>query len=82
MLRDQVQFYDCNRQKALLFCLIFGIFGIHRFYLHQRISGFAYFAFSWTLIPFALCLIDAVFLAHMTDEEFQEEYNEVPVPLA
>lgn len=75
---DQVQFHNCDKEKALRLCLILGALGVHRFYLHEPLQGVAYLLFSWTLIPLLLCLIDAWFLAHMSDEEFQEEYNDMP----
>jgi TM2 domain-containing membrane protein YozV len=63
-----------QKQRALVLCLLLGIFGIHRFYLHQTSTGIAYLLFSWTLVPAFLSLIDAIFLAQMSDEEFSEEY--------
>jgi TM2 domain-containing membrane protein YozV len=63
-----------QKQKALILCLLLGLFGAHRFYLHQNSTGAAYLLFCWTLIPVLFSLIDAIFLAQMSDEEFQEEY--------
>jgi TM2 domain-containing membrane protein YozV len=63
-----------QKQRALVLCLLLGFFGAHRFYLHQNSTGLAYLLFCWTLVPVLFSLIDAIFLAQMTDEEFQEEY--------
>lgn len=67
-----------EKEKAFKLSLITGAFGGHRFYLHQPAIGFAYLAFSWSAIPLVLSLIDAAFLYSMTDEEFQEEFNQQP----
>jgi TM2 domain-containing membrane protein YozV len=48
--------------------------GVHRFYTHQTVSGLAYLLFCWTLIPGLLSLVDAAFLARMSDEDFADEY--------
>jgi TM2 domain-containing membrane protein YozV len=66
-----------HKQRALFLCLLLGLFGAHRFYLHQNTTGLAYLIFSWTLIPAFLSLIDAIFLAQMSEEEFREEYCHV-----
>lgn len=64
-----------QRKKALLLCLFLGLFGAHRFYLNEHGRGVAYLAFSWTLVPLVLSVIDAAFLLKMSDDEFSEEYE-------
>lgn len=62
------------RERALVLCVLLGLFGAHRFYLKEPVKGVSYLAFSWTLVPFVLSVIDAAFLFRMSEEDFQEEY--------
>jgi TM2 domain-containing membrane protein YozV len=59
---------------AALLALVFGVFGIHKFYLGQRAQGGLYLLFFWTLIPALLALIDAARYLLMDDETFEERY--------
>ncbi|MFZ9521440.1 MAG: TM2 domain-containing protein [Silvanigrellaceae bacterium] len=70
--------HEPRREIALKLALMLGWAGGHRFYTRQTLSGLAYLAFCWTLIPGLLSLIDAAFLAKMTDEDFAEEYCSMP----
>ncbi len=67
-----------SREKAVRLALMLGWAGGHRFYTNQTISGLAYLLFCWTLIPGLLSLIDAAFLARMSDDDFAEEYCSIP----
>ena len=78
VFHDDIRFQNLHREKALLLAIIGGFLGVHRFYLREPWAGASYLLFCWTLIPALLAIIDAVFLARMSDEEFQEEFNEVP----
>ncbi len=69
---------DLNREKALKLALTLGWLGGHRFYTGQTVSGLAYLAFFWTLIPGVLSLIDAAFLAKMSDDDFADEFCCLP----
>lgn len=67
-----------TREKAVKLALLLGWAGGHRFYTNQTVSGLAYLMFCWTLIPGLLSLIDAAFLARMSDDDFAEEYCPLP----
>jgi TM2 domain-containing membrane protein YozV len=69
---------ELSREKAFKLALLLGWAGMHRFYTHQFISGLAYLLFFWTLIPGLLSLIDAYFLARMSDDDFAEEFCAIP----
>jgi TM2 domain-containing membrane protein YozV len=66
--------HDPSREKALKLALTLGWLGGHRFYTGQTVSGLAYLLFFWTFIPVVLSLIDAAFLARMSDDDFSEEF--------
>lgn len=75
-----------KRKTAALLALFLGIFGAHRFYLGQRRRGLAYLIFGLIGItagnsPFlpilaVIAVIDAVLLFTMTDEVFDQRYNQ------
>ncbi|MEN9810248.1 MAG: hypothetical protein RLZZ488_1815 [Pseudomonadota bacterium] len=67
-----------SREKAVKLALVLGWAGAHRFYTHQTVSGIAYLLFCWTLIPGLLSLIDAAFLARMSDDDFADEFFPAP----
>jgi TM2 domain-containing membrane protein YozV len=75
---NATQSAERNREKALKLALTLGWLGGHRFYTGQTLSGLAYLAFFWTLIPVFLSLIDAAFLARMSDDDFADEYCPLP----
>lgn len=74
----EISFCEHRKRTAFWLSLFLGVIGAHRFYLHQKFAGIAYLLFCWTLVPLILGVIDAVFIAQMSDEEFSEEFNEVP----
>ena len=59
---------------AALLALLFGAFGIHKFYLGQKTQGILYLVFFWTLIPAVLGIIDAARYLLLDDEEFAARY--------
>jgi predicted RNA-binding Zn-ribbon protein involved in translation (DUF1610 family) len=61
---------------AALLALVFGVFGIHKFYLGQKSHSILYLLFFWTLIPGLLGLIDAAWCLLMDDDEFERRYLE------
>jgi len=69
---------ELNRDKALKLALTVGWLGGHRFYTGQTVSAIAYLVFFWTLIPVFLSLIDAAFLARMSDDDFADEFCPLP----
>ncbi|NBW81768.1 TM2 domain-containing protein, partial [bacterium] len=72
------QQHEPSREKAVKLALTLGWAGGHRFYTKQTFSGLAYLLFCWTLIPGLLSLIDAAFLARMSDEDFADEFCSLP----
>lgn len=75
---------------AAILALLFGVFGIHRFYLGQRVKGIIYFAlFILTLsstvegfyflppiiLPALIAFADAILFAVMPKEDFNHKYN-------
>jgi TM2 domain-containing membrane protein YozV len=64
-----------NRFVALIFALLFGGFGLHKFYLGNIFAGIVYLIFSWTGIPFILGFIDVIILGTMDEQKFNAIYN-------
>ena len=64
-----------TKLSAILLAIIFGGFGIHKFYLKRYTSFLLYFIFSWTFVPLVLSLIDAVAYMTMTRTTFDRRYN-------
>lgn len=77
-----------NRIIAAILAFPFGVLGLHRFYLDQRLLGTLYFIFSVftfilsiingapiILIAFLVAFIDAILLYVMPQEDFDERYN-------
>lgn len=77
-----------KKRTAAVLALIFGTFGLHRFYLGERIKGFFYLGFFMMLMiatieenaPFIffsaiLGFVDAVLFFVKPKEEFDEKYN-------
>lgn len=65
-----------NKTTAALLALLFGYFGIHKFYLGKGGQGILYilllFVFGLSII---LGLIDAIMLFSMTEDDFNIRYN-------
>ncbi len=64
-----------DKNVAAIFALIFGVFGVHRFYLGQTGLGILYLLFFWTIIPAIVSLIDAIVFFSMDRDEFDYKYN-------
>lgn len=77
-----------KKRTASLLALLFGIFGIHRFYLGERVKGFLHLGLFFMMmvatveenapfifIPAILGLVDAVLFFVKPTEEFDEKYN-------
>lgn len=65
---------EIKREKAIRLAITLGWLGGHRFYTGQTVTAFAYLLFFWTCVPGILSLIDALFLARMSDDEFTDEF--------
>lgn len=77
-----------SKQVAGILALLFGIFGVHRFYLGKRVWGILhmilfFFCMMLTIeegepfimVPAILGFIDAILLFVMPKEEFDDRYN-------
>ncbi len=77
-----------NKIIAAILAFPFGILGLHRFYLGQRLLGMIYFIFflfcfamtmeenaPFILVPGLVAFIDAILLYVMPQEDFDEKYN-------
>jgi TM2 domain-containing membrane protein YozV len=64
-----------RRVAAAIFAIIFGSFGVHRFYLGQTGWGILYVLFCWTLIPAVAGLIEGILYLTMSEEEFEAKYG-------
>ncbi len=67
-----------RRHEAGLFAILFGGLGGHKFYLGQYGRGLICVAFSWSLIPSLLGIIEGVHFLSETDEQFEEELKPKP----
>ncbi len=64
-----------RRVAAAIFAIIFGSFGVHRFYLGQIGWGILYVLFCWTLIPAVAGLIEGILYLTMSEEDFEAKYG-------
>jgi TM2 domain-containing membrane protein YozV len=64
-----------DKNVAGVLALIFGSFGVHRFYLGQPVLGILYLVFFWTSIPAFLGLLDAILFFVMDKKVFDMKYN-------
>jgi len=63
------------KTRAILLAFFLGGIGVHQFYLRNYIKFIFYSVFFWTLIPAAVSLIDMFLLGKMTQEKFDDKYN-------
>lgn len=68
-----------NRSKntAVFLAAIFGVLGLHKFYLGRAIWGVVYLCTSWTYIPMIVGFFDAYKLYKLTPEQFDDLYNAI-----
>lgn len=64
-----------NKNIAGLLALLFGTFGVHRFYLGQKGLGVMYCVFFFTGITAIVGFIDALVFFSMDEERFDDKYN-------
>lgn len=67
--------YKKDKTIAIILTLVFGAFGIHKFYLGKIKAGVLYLLFSWTFVPLLLALIDLIVLLTYSKQKFGKKYN-------
>lgn len=70
-----IRYFHRNRIVAGFLAIFFGCIGIQKFYLRQYKTGFYYFCFCWTCIPFFLGLIEGITILTHSKDEFNYKYN-------
>jgi hypothetical protein len=77
-----------KKRTAALLALLFGVFGVHRFYLGERVKGFLYLGLFFIMmvatveenkpfifLPAILGFVDFILFLVKPKEEFDEKYN-------
>ena len=64
-----------NKIVAALLALFLGGFGVHKFYLKRIGTGIIYILFCWTFIPSLIAFIEGIILLCMSDDKFNDKYN-------
>lgn len=64
-----------SKTVAAILAILFGGFGIHKFYLKQPGWGIAYIIFCWSYIPAIIGFIEGIIMLCMSNREFDEKYN-------
>lgn len=65
-----------KRKTAAIWAFFLGGIGAHKFYLGQTGLGVLYLLFCWTGIPAVVGLIEFILFLSMTDEAFDNKYNQ------
>jgi TM2 domain-containing membrane protein YozV len=65
-----------NRITAAILAFFLGGIGVHRFYLGQSGLGLLCLLFCWTFIPAVIAFIDFIIFLTMSDEAFNDKYNQ------
>lgn len=60
-----------NRMVAMIFALLLGGLGVHKFYMGKHVQGILMLLFCWTGIPGIIGLIEGIIYGFESDEEFQ-----------
>lgn len=64
-----------SRVAAVLFALLLGGLGVHKFYLGNVGLGIVYLLFCWTFIPAIIGFIEGLVILAMSDATFYEKYH-------
>lgn len=64
-----------SKLVAAILAILFGSFGIHKFYLGKKGLGIVYLLFFWTYIPGILSFIEGIIILASSDENFQQKYR-------
>lgn len=71
------QVHDPNRKDrvaAAIFAILFGGFGVHKFYLGNVGMGILYLILCWTFIPGLIGFVEGIIYLTETDEEFNQKH--------
>jgi TM2 domain-containing membrane protein YozV len=63
-----------SKTTAGVIAILFGGFGIHKFYLGNTAAGIIYLIFSCTGIPYIIGFIEGIMYLTMSDEKFYSKY--------
>lgn len=64
-----------SKGVATLLALTLGLFGAHRFYLGETVAGVIYLLLSFTFIPYAFAILDAINYLSMSQITFNLQFN-------
>lgn len=64
-----------NRITAIIWAVLLGGFGAHRFYVGEMKAGFVMLIFFWTMVPAFWAIYDLFQYAKMSDQEFWAKYG-------
>jgi TM2 domain-containing membrane protein YozV len=71
-----------SKTTAAILSVFLGGIGIHQFYLNNNKKGLLYLIFCWTSVPAILALIDFIKLLTMSDNDFNNIYNNGIPPIS
>lgn len=66
--------YKKNRILAGILAILFGGFGVHKFYIGKNLQGFIYLFLVWTYVPIFVAFIEGILYFKCTQEEFFDRY--------
>jgi TM2 domain-containing membrane protein YozV len=64
-----------NRTTAGILAILFGDFGIHKFYLGKNSEAIIYLVFFWTFVPGIIGIIEGVQYLSMSDDDFGRKFG-------
>ncbi|NJL82631.1 MAG: TM2 domain-containing protein [Chloroflexaceae bacterium] len=64
-----------NKTTAGIFAILFGVFGVHKFYHGSWGYGILYILFFWTYIPAILGIIEGIIYLTMDEAKYDDKYN-------
>jgi len=64
-----------SRSVAVLFAMLLGGLGLHKFYLNSPGWGVIYLLFCWTFIPSVIGFFEGLGYLFMSEQVFQQKYG-------
>ena len=64
-----------DKTTAGILGILLGGLGVHKFYLGDTVKGIIYLLTCWTVIPGIIGLVEGIKYLTMSNEEFDERYN-------